>query len=276
VDTNGIEDEVLEIAADFGLTWGQAAALMGCEPSELPSRIERAARRALWRGIAAFRGKGDTYAIEEPFDRKWNPWDRSVCPSSVARHPEEPEKWKAPALQPTIVTDQESGSAGCDRLVVAIDSSGSMVERYMGRSKMAWAKDAAAGLIAFAKEHSIPLEVYAFTTVAHKISYGTNYLEHMKAVLLMAPGGGTDPSSVAEYLSRCDEGTLIAIITDGEFEPDLLRRVTQRVKGSKVICAVIETHRTGVLQQVKEHNLEIFSVNPSALGVVVERAKKSF
>jgi len=273
--TQGIEDEVFEIALDNGLEPEQVADLLECSPQQMEEMYEDYARRALWQAVAAYRGKGSTYAIQEPYTRKWKPWDRAIDPDSIARHPHEPERWMAVELQPTIQTEQYGGDAGAESVVVAVDNSGSMELHFAERSRLAWAKDAALGLIAFAKESGIPVECFSFSDTTRRLSRRSrDYLVHAKQVLALRPEGGTHPETLVQHLQRCDEGTLVAVITDGCFPEEYLRAVTGHVKRSKVICAVVDTE-SGV-NDVTEPNLEIYAVRPSAAGVtLVERAKRS-
>jgi len=67
----------------------------------------------------------------------------------------------------------------------------------------------------------------------------------------------------------------VVIITDGRFS-DSLRAVTNHVKRSKVICAVVDTDPHSCVNAVTEPNLEIYNVKPSAAGsTLVEKAEKS-
>ena len=273
--TQGIEDEVFEIALDNGLEPEQVADLLECSPQQMEEKYEDYARKALWHAVAAYRGKGDTYSIQEPYSRKWKPWDRAIDPDSIARHPHEPEKWMAVELRPTIQTEQYGGDAGAESIALAVDNSGSMELHFAERSRLAWAKDAALGLIAFAKERGIPVEAFSFSDTTKRLSNRSRgYLTHTKQILVLRPENGTHPESLIEHLQRCDEGTLVAVITDGCFSTEQLRAVTGHVKRSKVICAVVDTESE--VNSVTEPNLEIYAVRPSAAGVtLVERAKRS-
>lgn len=148
---------------------------------------------------------------------------------------------------------------------------------FADRSRLAWAKDAALGLIAFAKEHGLPVEIFCFDEETIRLSQrSTNYVEHAEKVLTLTPGTSTHPESLTKALQRCDEGTLVVIITDGCFSENSLRAVTNRVKRSKVICAVVDTDPHSCVNAVTEPNLEIYNVKPSAAGsTLVEKAEKS-
>ena len=275
--TQGIEDEVIEIALSNGLEPEQVSDLLGRPLEELDGIYEDCARKALWQAVAAYRGRGSRYAIQEPYRRRWKPWDREIDPDSIARHPNEPEKWTAMELQPTVETDQYGGEMGAESVAVAVDNSSSMSIIFAERTRLAWAKDAALGLIAFAKENGLPVECFSFSDTAERISAKSrDYLGHAKGVLALRTLNRTNPADLIRHLRQCDEGTLVAIITDGCFPENQLRAITGHVKRSKVICAVVDTDPDCEIREVVEPNLEIYAVKPSAAGAtLVERAEKS-
>jgi len=259
---DGIEDEAIEIAMDNHLSYEQLADFLDCAPEELEEKLMDGARKVLWEHLVAFRGTGSTSAVLEPYPQRWRPWDRTPDPDSVARHPHSPEKWKTVVQQPTLPLPEEGELEGVERIVIAVDVSSSTCEPHQGRSILAWEKDAAIGLIAFAKTKSLPVKTLSFASSARLlVDQSRDYLKHTRAVMLLTSFGSTDPSSVVSHLSRCDEGTLIAIITDGEFHPSDLRAIIASVRRTKVICALVGDDSMWSLQ---ERNLEIYTVKPSS------------
>ena len=275
VPVKGLEQEYLEAAAEAGLSPQRTAELLGCQLDQLDQLVEEAARKALWKGVCAARGVGSSYSIEELCTVKWRPWSRAVDPGSTAAHPSDPERWRAPAKISTVPAHQDGGDAGAEHIVVALDVSNSTRDVYGERTKLAYEKDAAVGLIALAKLHGLPVEVIIFSDDAQKVPCGPkDYLSLTKRVLVQRPRGGTYPDSIIPWLRRCHPGSVIAIITDGEFCPEMLKSVADSVRRTKVICAVVNPHASeacGV--RVRAENLEIFEVRPSHGMVIVERAR---
>ncbi|MEM4203459.1 MAG: VWA domain-containing protein [Candidatus Methanomethylicaceae archaeon] len=268
VDTNSILEDAIEIACLEQLNDEQMKRFLG---EDVEAVFERVAKRIMWRGLAAYRGVGSTYAIQEPASRRFKPWHRTVRAGTLIK---DPRNWESPTLVPTLMTKQEGGESGCDSIVTVIDTSGSMGELYGQKSKLRWAKEAAIGLVAFAKEHSLPIKVIRFANAASQLTRSSrDYINHAKSILRLYPEGGTNPSKIISLIRKECSNTLIVMITDGEFEPNELKEIADSSKDKKVVCALVRNKPSGVFS-IRRENLEIFEVRPSGLSVVIERASR--
>lgn len=269
VDVNSVLEDAIEIACLDQLNNEQMKRFLGVEDVE--AVFERVAKRIMWRGLAAYRGVGSTYAIQEPASRRFKPWHRTVRAGSLIK---DPRNWESPTLVPTLMTKQEGGETGCDSIVTVIDTSGSMGEFYGHKSKLRWAKEAAIGLVAFAKEYSLPIKVIRFANAASQVTRSSrDYINHAKSILRLYPEGGTNPSKIISLIRRECSNTLIVMITDGEFEMSELKEIADSSKDKKVVCALVRNKPSGVFS-IRRENLEIFEVRPSGLSVVIERASR--
>jgi len=183
-------------------------------------------------GIVKFEArKADVYAI---------PWDgeaysRRVDPVSVAKAPCDPRRWMEPALETAVTVEQEGEAGGFSKLIMLLDCSGSTAELFSGRAVLGYIKDAAYGLLAYAKQFSLPVAAIAFSDNAWLLSRESkNYVEHGKRIFTLRPLGSTNlADAVRLALTLKPERALVALLTDGLVGEGGLRAVRQAVKGQQ-------------------------------------------
>jgi hypothetical protein len=221
---------------------------MGVGEQELEKALEEAAedkvRAALWRRILGFKelfSATSLLEVKEPVRRRWKPYSRRVDPVSVAKSPDDPRRWMEPAVETVLTVEQEGDSGGFTKLLMLLDCSGSTSELYRGRTVLGYIKDAAYGLLAYAKQFSLPVATIAFSTDAWLLSKESkNYVEHGKRIFTLRPLDSTNlADAVRLALTLKPEKALVALLTDGLVEERDLELFAEQSKANRVIAAVV-------------------------------------
>jgi len=243
-----VRADAAEVGVDLGLNSQQLAELMGVGEEELEKALEEAAedkvRTALWRRILGFRelfSASSLLEVKEPVRRRWKPYSRRIDPASVAKAPDDPRKWMEPALETVMTVEQEGESGGFSKLIMLLDCSGSTAELYHGRTVLGYIKDAAYGLLAYAKQFNLPVITIAFSTDAWLLSgESRRYVEHGKRIFALRPLDATNlADAVRLALTLKPEKALVVLLTDGRVEEDDLELFAKQSNANRVVAAVV-------------------------------------
>ena len=271
-----IRAEAVEVGVEADLNEEQLAQLMGISPGTnageiIEEAIEDRVRAALWGKIAGFKGlfmEAMMHELKEPAPRRWRPYSRRVDPSSVARAPDDPRRWRKPALEAVTTVEQEGEAGGFSKLIMLIDCSGSTSEFYEGRTVLSYIKDAAYGLLAYARQLNLPVAVTAFNDAAHLISpESRGHLTHAKRIFALRPSGGTNlGAAVKRAIELKPKKALIAVLTDGLVREDDLLYLAEQAEANRVVAAVA-SNEEGV-RRVKRvaGKIHIYVVKPNEAG----------
>ena len=273
-----VRADAAEVGLDLGLNSQQLAELMGVGEGELEEALEEAAedkvRAALWRRILGFRELFSASAlleVKEPVKRRWKPYSRRVDPASVAKAPDDPRKWMEPAVETALTVEQEGESGGFSKLIMLLDCSGSTAELYHGRTVLGYIKDAAYGLLAYAKQLNLPVATIAFSTNAWLLSKESkSYVEHGKRIFALRSSGSTNlAGAVRLALTLKPEKALVALLTDGFVEERDLELFAEQSKANRVVAAVVGE---GV-ERVRRvcGRVQLFEVRPDEAGKTLIR-----
>ena len=273
-----VRADAAEVGLDLGLDSRQLAELMGVGEDELENALEEAAedkvRAALWRRILSFRELFTTsslYEVEEPVRKRWKPYSRRVDPSSVAKAPDDPRRWKEPALETVMAVEQEGETGGFSKLIMLIDCSGSTAAQYGGRTVLSYIKDAAYGLIAYAKQFNLPVAIIAFSDYAWVLSpESKDYVSHGKRVFRLVPLDSTNLlDAVKTALTLKPKRALIAALTDGLVAPTHLSELASQAGANRVVAAVVSNEEG--LKTVKQvaGRICIYIVKPDEAGKTI-------
>jgi len=276
-----VRAEAAEAGLELGLNDAQLAELMGVGEDELEKALEEAAedkaRTALWSKTLGFRELSTAPSLlelREPASRRWKPYSKRVDPLSVARAPGDPRKWREPVTETVAALEQDGESGGFSKLILLLDCSGSTAAFYEGRSVLGYIKDAAYGLIAYAKRFGLPVASIAFQSTAWVNSRESrNYVEHAKKVFLLRPGGDTNlKDAVSVAMSLKPERALIALLTDGLVDPDHLELFAKQSGANRLVAATVSVG--GGVETVKRvgDRVQLFIVKPGCLGKTVVEA----
>jgi hypothetical protein len=269
----GVRADAAEVGLELGLNSQQLAELMGVGEEELEKALEEAAedkvRTALWRKILGFRELFTASAlldVREPVRRRWKPYSRRVDPVSVAKAPDDPRRWMEPSLETVMTVEQEGEAGGFTKLVALIDCSGSTGELYDGRTVLSYIKDAAYGLLAYAKQFSLPVASIAFSSNAWLLlKESRNYVEHGKRVFALRPLESTNlADAVRLALTLKPERALVVLLTDGRVEEGDLELFAEQSEANRVVAAVVGR---GV-ERVKRigDRVQLYEVKPDKAG----------
>jgi len=268
-----VRADAAEIGLDLGLNSQQLAELMGVGEEELEKALAEATedkvRAALWRRILGFKelfSATSLLEVKEPVRRRWKPYSRRVDPVSVAKAPDDPRRWMEPAVETVLTVEQEGDSGGFTKLLMLLDCSGSTSELHRGRTVLGYIKDAAFGLLAYAKQFSLPVVTIAFSTDAWLLSKESkNYVEHGKRIFALKPLDSTNlADAVRLALTLKPEKALVALLTDGRVEERDLELFAEQSKANRVVAAVVGE---GV-ERVKRigDRVRLYEVRPDEAG----------
>jgi len=272
-----VRSEAAEIGMDMGLDERQLAQLMGLgEGEDLRKELEKAAedkvREALWSKILGFRElftASSLYEVKEPVLERWKPYSRALDPTSVVKNPSDPRRWKTLAKQTVLTVEQEGEAGGFSEVIILLDQSGSTVQLYKGRPVLGYIKDAAYGLLAYAKQFRLPATVITFHTFARILSgRSRNYVEHGKRIFMLRPMGATNLRNAVERMRMLrPEKALAALITDGLVSEDHLVYLANQRGVNRVVAAVVESSKEGV-EKVKKigDKVQLYTVKPDSAG----------
>ena len=274
-----VRAEAAEIGIEMGLSDEQLAQLMGVGVEELNEKIEEAAedkvRAAMWRGILGFKeisAAASMLEVKEHVPERWKPYSRNVDPRSVMKHPDDPRKWRVREKETVMLVEQEGDSGGFTKVVMLLDCSGSTGCDYSGRTVLSYIKDAAYGLLAYAKQLGLPVLTIAFNTAAWVLgSESRDYIGHGKKIFKLRPEGSTNLRSAVNLAgSKGLERSLLVLITDGLVDPNHMREFSKRSRVSRAVVAVVNADARGI-ETVKtaDPSVQIFVVRPDALGRTV-------
>lgn len=271
-----VRADAAEIGLDAQLSNSQLAELMGVGEDELNDALEEAAedkaRTALWSKILGFKElftAPSMLELKEPAFRRWKPYSKRVDPSSVARAPDDPRKWREPVVETVTTVEQEGESGGFSKLILMVDCSGSTSTFYEGRSVLGYIKDAAYGLIAYAKRFGLPVASVAFQSTAWVHSRESkNYVEHAKKIFLLRSNGNTNlEAAVHVTLTLKPERALIALLTDGFVDEEHLKHFADHSKANRLLAAaVILDERNAETMMTVGDRVQLFAVRPDSAG----------
>jgi hypothetical protein len=275
-----VRADAAQIGLELGLSDQQLAQLMAVGEEELEEVLEEAAenkvREAIWRGILGFKelfaGSG-LLEVKEPVRRRWKPYSRRIDPVSVAKAPDDPRKWMEPTLQTVMVVDQEGEGGGFSKLIALLDCSGSTSEHHQGRTVLSYIKDAAYGLLAYARQFNLPVISIAFNESAWVLANESrNYVEHGKRIFTLRPSGGTNLLDAVHLTMRFrPEKALIVLLTDGFVDEEHLQRFADQSKANRVVAAVVDSGAKDVIKSVGDRT-QLFIVKPDSAGRTVVSA----
>jgi len=281
-----VRAEAAEVGIEAGLSRGQLAQLMGVGEEELDKALEEAAedkaRTALWSRILGFKELFTTRSLlelKEPVPRRWKPYSRHVDPVSVARAPDDPRKWREVAVEAVMTVEQEGEAGGFSKLIMLLDCSGSTANMYKGRSVLGYIKDAAYGLIAYAKQFKLPAAAVAFSTRAWILTReSASYVEHAKKVFMLRSGGDTNlEDAVHAAMALRPERALIALITDGLVDEEHLKLFAEQLKANRLVAAVVNVEEGVETVRNIGDKAQLFLVKPDSAGrTVVSALPRSF
>ena len=272
-----VRSEAAEIGVECGLDERQLAELMGLgEGEDLREELEKAAedkvREALWNKILGFKDlftASSLYEVKEPVLERWKPYSRILDPTSVVKNPSDPRKWKTLAKQTVLTVEHEGEAGGFSEVIILLDQSGSTVQPYKGRPVLGYIKDAAYGLLAYAKQFRLPATVITFHTFARILSRKSrNYVEHGKRIFMLRPAGATNLRDAVERMWMLrPEKALVALITDGLVSEDHLVYLANQRGVNRVVAAVVESSKEGV-ENVKKigDKVQLYTVKPDSAG----------
>jgi len=272
-----VRADAVEIGIDAELSDEQLAQLMGLgEGESLSEELEKAAedkvREALWSKILGFKDLFTTssfYEIREPVREKWKPYSRTLDPTSVMKNPSDPRKWKALKKQTALTVEQEGEAGGFSEIVMLLDQSGSTAALYKNRSVLSYIKDAAYGLLAYAKRFRLPVATIVFHSYARiLVPKSRDYVRHGKEIFLLKSAGNTNVRDAAEKaFALKPERTLIALITDGLVNEGDLEYLASHAGVNKVIAAVVDASKEGVeTVRTVEDKIQLYIVKPDSAG----------
>ncbi len=277
-----VRADAAEIGLDTGLQLTAIAELMGVGEGELDKALEEAAedraRAALWSKILGFKElfkASSMLELKEPAFTRWKPYSKRVDPSSMARAPDDPRRWREPVTETVAVVEQEGDEAGgFSKLILLLDCSGSTADMYRDRTLLSYIKDAAYGLIAYAKRFNLPVATIAFSTNAWILSRESrNYVEHAKRVFLLRSGGNTNlEDAVRASMNLKPEKALIALLTDGQVDPDHLRLFAEQSEANRLMTAVVDAEKGVEAVENIGDRVQLFIVKPDAMGRTVVSA----
>ena len=272
-----VRAEAVEVGVEVGLSERQLAQLLGLPPGTgganriIEEAIEEKVRAALWEKIVGFKDlfmEAMMHVVKEPAPRRWRPYSRRVDPSSVARAPDDPRRWREPSLEGALTVEQEGEAGGFSKLVMLVDCSGSTEAFYGERTVLGYIKDAAYGLLAYARRFSLPAAVIAFNNAAHLISpESRDYLSHAKRIFTLRPSGGTNLGAAVEgAIGLKPKNALIAVLTDGLVREGDLLRLAEQAEANRVVAAVFSNEEG--IRRVREvaGKVHIYVVKPDEAG----------
>jgi hypothetical protein len=176
-----------------------------------------------------------------------------------------------PDVEAVLTVEQEGESGGFTKLLMLLDCSGSTSELYRGRTVLGYIKDAAFGLLAYAKQFSLPVAAIAFSTDAWLLSKESrNYVEHGKRIFALKPLDSTNlAGAVRLALTLKPEKALVALLTDGLVEERDLELFAEQSKANRVLAAVVGE---GV-ERVKRigDRVQLYEVKPDEAGKTLIR-----
>jgi len=274
-----VRAEAAEIGLDMQLSDEQLAELMGVGKDRLEEALDEAAedkvRTALWSRILGFKElftASSLLELKEPVLRRWKPYSKRVDPSSVAKAPDDPRKWREPAVETVLTVEGEGEAGGFSKLILLIDCSGSTADIHMGRAVLGYIKDAAYGLIAYAKQFGLPAVSIAFQSSAWTLTRESrNYVEHAKKIFLLRSDGGTNLEVAARLASSLKpDKALVALITDGLVDEESLKRFAEQSRVNRVVAAVVASGAGGLERvQIVGDRVQIFTVKPDSAGQTI-------
>jgi len=272
-----VRADAAEIGIDAELSDEQLAQLMGLgEGENLYEEIEKAAedkvREALWGKILGFKDlftASSFHEIREPVTVKWKPYSRTLDPTSVMKNPSDPRKWKTLKKQTVLTVEQEGAAGGFSEIIMLLDQSGSTAAPYKNRSVLSYIKDAAYGLLAYAKRFRLPVATISFHSYARILaSKSRDYVKHGTKIFLLKSAGNTNVRDAArEAFALKPERALIALITDGLVNKSDLEYLAYHTGVNKVIAAVVDVSKEGVeTVRAVEGKIQLYIVKPDAAG----------
>ena len=272
-----VRADAAEIGIDAELSNEQLAQLMGLgEDESLSEELEKAAedkvREALWGEILGFKDlftASSFYELKEPVLERWKPYSRTLDPTSVMKNPSDPRKWKALKKQNILTVEQEGDAGGFSEIIMLLDQSGSTATLYKNRSVLSYIKDAAYGLLAYAKRFRLPVATISFHSYARILSgRSRNYVGHGKRIFMLRSTGFTNLGDAVERLRILrPEKALVALITDGLVSEDHLLYLADQRGVNRVVAAVVESSKEGV-ENVKRigDKVQLYTVKPDSAG----------
>jgi len=250
-----VRADAAEIGVDAELSDEQLAQLMGLgEGESLSIELEKAAedkvREALWDRILGFKDlftESSFHEIKEPVPVKWKPYSRILDPTSVMKNPSDPRKWKTLTKQSVLTVEQEGDAGGFSEIIMLLDRSGSTGAPYKNRYVLSYIKDAAYGLLAYAKRYRLPVATISFHSYARILApKSRDYIQHGVKIFMLKPAGSTNVRDAAEKaFTLKPERALIALITDGLVNRSDLEYLACHVGVNKVIAAVVDASKEG-------------------------------
>jgi len=272
-----VRADAAEIGIDADLSNEQLAELMGLGKAEnLLEELEKAAedkvREALWGKILGVKDlfkESSFYELKEPVAVKWKPFSRTLDPTSVMKNPSDPRKWKALKKQTVLTVGQEGEAGGFSEIIMLLDQSGSTAAPYKGRTVLSYIKDAAYGLLAYAKRFRLPVAVMAFHTFARILTgKSRRYVEHGKNIFMLRSLDSTNLGDAVRKMRMLNpEKALIALITDGLVSRDDLNYLACQRGVNRIIAAVVDASKEGV-ETIKniEDKIQLYIVKPDSAG----------
>jgi len=263
-----VKAEAVEIGFEVGLSDRQLAQLMGL-PGTVGAEetIEDRVRAALWGKIVGFRNlfmETMMHEVKEPAPRRWRPYSRRVDPPSVARAPDDPRRWMEQALETVMVVEQEGEAGGFSKLVMLVDCSGSTGAFYGDRTVLGYIKDAAYGLLAYAKQFSLPVAVIAFNGITWLLSpESRDYLAHARKIFTLRSTGGTDLAAAVKMAAGLKpREALVAVITDGLVRRGDLDYLVEQAGANRVVAAVVSNEEGIRRMREAAGRIHIYVVKP--------------
>ena len=272
-----VRADAAEIGIDADLDNEQLAQLMGIGENEnLHEELEMAAedkvREALWSKILGFKDLFTTssfHEIREPVAVKWKPFSRTLDPTSVMKNPSDSRKWKALTKQTVLTVEQEGEAGGFSEIIMLLDQSGSTATIYKSRTVLSYIKDAAYGLLAYAKRFRLQVATISFHDYAKILApKSRDYVKQGAKIFFLKPAGNTNVRSAAEKaFALKPEGALIALITDGLVSKNDLEYLACHAGVNKVIAAVVDASKEGVeTVRAMEGKIQLCVVKPDSAG----------
>ena len=282
-----VRADAAEIGIDAELSDEQLAQLMGLgEDESLSEELEKAAedkvREALGGKILGFKDLFTTlsfHEIKEPVREKWKPYSRTLDPTSVMKNPSDPRKWKALKKQTVLTVEQEGEAGGFSEMIMLLDQSGSTAALYNNRSVLSYIKDAAYGLLAYAKRFKLPVATISFHSYARILApKSRDYIKHGTKIFLLKSAGNTNVRDAAKKaFALKPERTLIALITDGLVDRSDLEYLAYHSGVNKVIAAVVDASKEGVeTVRAVGGKIQLYIVKPDSAGKTIVNIAEKF
>jgi len=190
----------------------------------------------------------------------------------VMKNPSDPRKWKTLKKLNILTVEQEGDAGGFSEIIMLLDQSGSTATLYKNRSVLSYIKDAAYGLLAYAKRFRLPVATISFHSYARiLVPKSRDYVRHGTKIFLLKSAGNTNVRDAAEKAYALKpERTLIALITDGLVSRNDLEYLAGHDGVNKVIAAVVDASKEGVeTVRAVGDKIQLYIVKPDSAGRTV-------